>query len=144
MKKIFLLAVVTLVAIAPVFAQRGETFTLRVGQQRTTSLGKLTVKFIAIDSDSRCPIDAQCIWAGNARVKITVTKGRKRPIAFDLNSMLKPDVVTYAGFDIRFVDLTPHPGAYESEGTKGGVLAKRRSKAGSTIPGLTLSITKHG
>jgi hypothetical protein len=141
MKKILLLIAVTLLAISPVFAKRDETVTLRVGQQTTTKLGKLTIRFVGVDSDSRCPINARCIWAGNARVKISVAKGRKRATAFDLNSMLKPDVISYAGYDIRFVDLTPRPGEEQMEDSKGGAPNKSPSK-GNTLPGLTISITK--
>jgi len=126
MKNLILLGIVMLAAALPALAKRDETLTLQLGKQKTSSIGKLKVRFVAIDSDSRCPINAQCVWAGNARVKITVSKGRRTARTFELNSTHDPKTATYEGYDIQFVDLTPHPGEnIVGRGT------------------LTLSITKH-
>ena len=140
MKKLILLSIIIGLGIIPAFAKREDTVTLNVGQQKT--VGKLTVRFVAIDSDSRCPINARCIWAGNARVKITVSKGRKRGTSFELNSTLDPKVVTYQGYDIQFVDLSPHPGE-EKQDPRSKVRVGAWMKVPKT-PALTLSITKHG
>lgn len=141
MKKLILLSIITIFASLPALAKRDDTVTLKVGQQKT--VGKITVRFVAIDSDSRCPANVNCIWAGNARVKISVWKGRKRATSFELNSMLDPKVATFEGYDIQFVDLTPHPGEENMPAGKTGILRRGSSKTSSAAPGLTLTITKH-
>jgi hypothetical protein len=32
----------------------------------------LTIRFDSVTEDSRCPTDVQCVWAGNATVRLTV------------------------------------------------------------------------
>ena len=45
---------------------------------KTISVEDLEFKFIAIESDSRCPKGVQCIWAGEAVVLIDVFKNGKK------------------------------------------------------------------
>ena len=46
-----------------------EEFTLKVGQKVTVKDTNLTVRFVAVAEDSRCPVDVTCAWAGNARLE---------------------------------------------------------------------------
>jgi hypothetical protein len=141
MKKVVFLSFVILLVALPAFARREESITLKLGEQKTTAIGKLKIRFVAIDSDSRCPVNARCIWAGNARVKITVSKARRSAKPFELNSTLDPNTVTYQGYDIHFVDLNPHPGEEKLEGAPP---RKGFPKPTKRAAGLTLSISKHG
>jgi hypothetical protein len=59
--------------------------------------------------DSRCPEGTTCVWAGNAKVKIEVRKGRSGAKTYEINSTTQPNVVEYAGYQIRLTGLTPHP-----------------------------------
>ena len=111
-----------------IFAAKSEKLTVRSGQSKTSSLGKVTVKFVSVEEDSRCPEGTQCVWAGNAKVKITLAKGRKAARTFELNSTTAPKVITFEGYDISFVDLTPH---------------RTMSKVVVRTQDLTVSITKH-
>lgn len=44
---------------------------LRVGQ--TLVLEDVTLRFSAVEEDSRCPTDVVCVWAGNARARLDVS-----------------------------------------------------------------------
>ncbi|MEO6052364.1 MAG: hypothetical protein ABIP78_13685 [Pyrinomonadaceae bacterium] len=113
--KIFILTIVAIFGITSVAStQRIETLTLRVGQERAADRGNIKVKFISVIEDSRCPINARCIWAGNAKIKIAVSKGRSAAKTYELNTGLDPHSINAYGYEIKFVDLTPYPG----EGTK--------------------------
>src|SRR5262245_27923464 len=71
-----LLILVSMVCLAATgSAQGADSLTLRYGQERTASDG-LRVRFVAVEEDSRCPENVNCVWAGNARIRITVTSGR--------------------------------------------------------------------
>jgi len=82
-KTIFL---VVLIAVAGLFstaqARPVDEARVRLGQVEKTDHGKLNIKFISVVSDSRCAPNVQCIWAGNAKIKISVWKGRTRPQTF--------------------------------------------------------------
>jgi hypothetical protein len=108
MKTIILILVTTLFPVTTL-AQTTERISLRAGQQRTTNLGRITVRFVRLVEDSRCPMNAKCIWAGNARVRVEVFKARMTRKTFELNSGRDPRVATYGGYEFRFEDLTPAP-----------------------------------
>jgi len=45
---------------------------------KTVEVENLAFKFVAIESDSRCPKGVQCVWAGEAVVLIDVFKNGKK------------------------------------------------------------------
>jgi hypothetical protein len=110
MKKILLISAITMLAAMSIFAKKTETMSIGIDQSKVTAAGKITIKFVAIEEDSRCPQGTTCVWAGNARVQISVAKGKKKARTFSLNSTVSTKSVTYEGYDIAFADLTPHPG----------------------------------
>ena len=129
MKMIFLAILFTLGLAVVASASEPETLVVRVGEHKMTARGKITVKFVEVLEDSRCPPDVNCIWAGNAKLKITLAKGKKAAKTFELNSTLKPDMILFEGYEIRFVDFVPRPGEQ----------VKRRAFE----PTATLSVSKH-
>lgn len=50
----------------------GRDFTLRPGESATIQSTDLRVSFQKVVSDSRCPADAICVWAGDAVVSLGV------------------------------------------------------------------------
>ena len=109
MRKVFwALFLVARVAVSA-FAQKGESVTLHIGQQKTAAHSRITVKFISVVEDSRCPVGVNCIWAGNARIKITVAKGKKVAKTFELNSSIAPQSISFEGYELKLLDLTAHP-----------------------------------
>jgi len=56
-------------------AQLGKEAVLSPGQ-RVTIIGEdLTIKFIDVSHDSRCPRGVQCVWAGEAKCEVEITSG---------------------------------------------------------------------
>ena len=47
-------------------ANLGEQFTLPIGQTVDIVGQNLSIKFDAVIGDSRCPVGAECVWAGEA------------------------------------------------------------------------------
>jgi hypothetical protein len=58
-------------ARAPVKA--GEEFQLALGESVGIEQKGVVLEFGQVLEDSRCPMNARCIWEGNARIAITVT-----------------------------------------------------------------------
>ena len=109
MRKIILTLLLVLGAGSAALAQKGEYLTLRTGQQKTTAHSRIRVKFISVLDDSRCPANAKCMWAGNVRIKVSISKRRKTPKTFELNSTLSPQLAYFDGYAIKLVDLVPRP-----------------------------------
>ncbi|MFT5822106.1 MAG: hypothetical protein ACI8ZM_003362 [Crocinitomix sp.] len=72
---------------------------------------KLFVQFDTIVSDSRCPKDANCIWAGNAEIGFSVTYDKELEI---MNLNTNPDMETSKsvfGFTFKLLNVNPYPGS---------------------------------
>ena len=92
-------------------AQSQDSFELKIGKQKTGSHSKVKVKFISVIEDSRCPTGAQCVWAGNAKIKISVTSKRLGTKVFELNTGMGVQGDQFDGFAINLESLTPSPTA---------------------------------
>jgi hypothetical protein len=121
-------AILTFLVLAASISISAETLKIDAGGSKTSKAGKIKVTFVRIEEDSRCPVGTQCVWAGNARVKIKLSKGRKAPKTYELNSTLDPRTLTFEGYDIAFVNLSPQ---------------RSMSKVAARNVKLTVSITRH-
>ncbi|NMB82261.1 MAG: hypothetical protein GYA14_10630 [Ignavibacteria bacterium] len=66
------------------------------------------LRFYGVASDSRCPIDAICVWAGNGEVKMTLNAQRQKN-NFTLNTLLEPRKFTFDDFTVELKALNPLP-----------------------------------
>lgn len=71
--------------------------------------GALRVTFKGVGPDSRCPTDVNCVWEGDALVKIEISEQPADPVARELHTSGSAGAtqVTYAGFEIELVRLSP-------------------------------------
>ena len=86
---------------------RSSNVSLRVGEQKTV-VSRLKIHFLEVTDDSRCPAGTTCVWAGNAKVKLALSVGRKHG-EMDLNSDAQPTSIEFGGYRIKFVSLTRKP-----------------------------------
>jgi hypothetical protein len=87
-----------------------QDFDITLGTSITVSGTAQRITFEAVEEDSRCPSDAVCVWAGNARISLRVT-GTPGDSAVKLNTGLEPRVVTVGEFRLELRSLTPVPRA---------------------------------
>ncbi len=70
----------------------------------------LYVTLLKVENDSRCPINARCVWAGDAEVHIGVasdTLDSTLPVV--LHTSADPRSAVRRGYLFRLDSLTPHP-----------------------------------
>lgn len=89
-------------------AQSRQQQKVQINKQKKFSKSNLTIKFVSLVEDSRCPEGTDCVWAGNAKIKIEVIKGRAKE-TFEINTNLGPKGATYDGYSIELISLTPVP-----------------------------------
>ena len=82
----------------------GEEIDLRFGQTRQISGENLSVKFVSVEEDSRCPIGAECIWEGNAEILLQIFLQ-----TFSLNTSLEPKEINIEGYHIDLLSVSPVP-----------------------------------
>jgi len=90
-------------------AELGKPFTLKVGESASFEGGKLVMKFVSVPEDSRCPKGEQCVWAGNARVVLEVSKPAQAPQTVQLNTSRGPRDAELDGLVLKLESLDPEP-----------------------------------
>lgn len=110
MKTFALTLILTLVFGSFVAAQttNSQQIAVRVNTEKKFSKSKLKIKFLSVE-DSRCPQGTECVWAGNAKVKIQVTGKKGKSQTFELNTNGEPKAVKFDGYEIKLGEVTPYP-----------------------------------
>jgi hypothetical protein len=90
-------------------ARFDEDFNLRVGETANVGGQALTITFRRVSDDSRCPMDAVCVWMGDATVSLDVTVGRMAWTPFDVHTHVEPKKAAFRDFNIELVSLLPYP-----------------------------------
>lgn len=100
-------------AVAAQAARVGREFKLKVGQTVTLERGSLRLRFASLASDSRCPVDVTCVWAGNAEVLVEVAaKGGRGKKSLRLNTNASPERAgegEYQRYTVKLLELSPRP-----------------------------------
>lgn len=96
-----------------------DTLTIQLGQPITVPRGEtavlpaadLSLTFVDLLDESRCPSKVQCVEAGEARISIRVSKNGAEAETLEMNTNppLKQDVVTFGAFQIQLTALDPYP-----------------------------------
>jgi hypothetical protein len=112
--------VVFFVSFSPLFAQQprkaevvrlGQEFELKINQEAAIEGEGLAVAFESVLQDGRCPEGVDCVWAGNAKVKVKLSKQKQTPGAIELNTGVSPKSSSYLDYEIKLVALNPRPKA---------------------------------
>ena len=89
----------------------GSSFNLRYGERSTLAGENLTLTFVQVLQESRCPVGVQCIWEGNARVGVRAGKPPSGSATLELNTSRRYDTeATYQGYKVHLLNVVPHPG----------------------------------
>jgi hypothetical protein len=85
-------------------------FNLRPGQGALVRIEGLRIGFDSVIEDSRCPKGVDCIWAGQGKIRIKLSKTNKKPASVELSTQ-QPNSISYLGYRITLVGLSPYPKA---------------------------------
>lgn len=85
----------------------GESFTMMPGQEMTNKAADLTVTWLEVAEDSRCPKNTNCVWEGQAKVMLLVN-GNPLPLTLREG---KPEEAQATAADYVFTaeQLSPYP-----------------------------------
>ena len=89
---------------------RGPTeIDLRSGQSVLLAREGLLITFTGVTGDSRCPIGAMCVWAGDAGSRLVIRPKSSEASACTLHTTLDPKFVSGDGVTVRLKQLNPYP-----------------------------------
>jgi hypothetical protein len=93
----------------PVVAHPGVAFALPLGKMATVTSNGARITFNKVTDDSRCPLDVVCVWAGDAKIEITIARDGS-PADTRVVSITTPNNEVESGdLKIRLVGLAPAP-----------------------------------
>ena len=90
----------------------GNEFNLGVNQVANLAGESLTIKFVGIESDSRCPTGSRCFWQGQVKASITIEQNGEDLGGFTLIKGVGQSssaIATVAGYKIKLLDVNPYP-----------------------------------
>lgn len=91
----------------------GDVFTLGVGATAVIPSENLTITFVKVPDDSRCPTTVECAWTGEARVVVTVQQGKGESTDLEFNTnpapSLNEQVLIFGDYVIELQSLDPYP-----------------------------------
>jgi hypothetical protein len=101
------------IACAPVetavVAEPGQTFSLPLGQTASVKGTDVRLTFKDVRTDSRCPVDVQCVWAGEAKIGVLISQKGMADETKVLSLTPAESQATTGNLRIRFVGLAPVP-----------------------------------
>lgn len=101
------------VPVASQAPRLGREFEVKVGRVVALDGGRLMLRFARVASDSRCPVDVTCVWAGNAEVLLEVG-GRlwrgKQTLTLNTNAAAqRASEAKFGRYTVRLVGLSAQP-----------------------------------
>ena len=90
-------------------ANKPESIKVQVNREKRSPRSNLSIRFVELIEDSRCPTDTNCIWAGNGKIRVSIKRGNRPAKVFEMDTNGPNKTVTHSGYRITLSDLTPHP-----------------------------------
>jgi hypothetical protein len=92
---------------APIETPHAEAATVTAALNQTVSAHGVSLTPLAVVEDSRCPMDAMCVWQGQARVEVRIVDGMgTSTMQFTLASA---DPITSEIASLWLTDVQPYP-----------------------------------
>lgn len=107
----------------------GEEFKLGIGKSAAVKGEGLEIEFVSVAEDSRCPQGVDCIWEGNAKLRLRLKRARRPAAEIELNTNIEPQRCAALGYEIRLTNLSPYPKANQPVDKKSYVASLEVRKA---------------
>lgn len=88
--------------------EAGDTIRLRHGESASLGTSGARIVFRSVEADSRCPINAVCVWQGDAHIRLDGIEAA-RSMSIDLHTTLEPQEAEFAGYRIELLEVAPAP-----------------------------------
>ena len=94
-----------------VYSQAEAADSVRIKVGGTIVVDAVRFTFEAVESDSRCPTDAVCVWQGDAVVKLVAQRSGtpSTGVPITLHTGIAPKSGEAYGFKVELLVLTPFP-----------------------------------
>jgi hypothetical protein len=91
-------------------AELDSEFVIQVNQSAQIKSEDITVTFLNVTADSRCPADVMCVWMGQADIEVLVQKGdEESTISLSIGGESTPEESIFDMYLIQLIELAPYP-----------------------------------
>lgn len=84
----------------------GAEVTLAPGSSAEFKPAGVVVQFVGITTDSRCPQDVICMWAGEVKVQLSIRLARQPPTSYEI---LEGEHAHSGDYRVTVVRVRPEP-----------------------------------
>jgi hypothetical protein len=95
--------------ISPALLEQPGEVVLGYGDEVAVNGSVVRVAFGQVLSDSRCPVDAVCVWMGNAEVEVGIRAGMGPTFPLRMNTSQDPRFQDWQGIRVTLLELMPAP-----------------------------------
>jgi hypothetical protein len=92
-----------------VSAEPGASFTLVPGQTAAIKGTDTRITFRQVREDSRCPVDVTCVWEGDAKIELIISRNGTADETKIVSITPPNNEIRTGNLRIRFVSLAPVP-----------------------------------
>ena len=89
-------------------AALGKPFDVKAGAVSTLPDGT-RLRFERVRSDSRCPMDVTCVWAGDAIIAVTLNPAKGATESREMHTQATGSQISYKDYTITLTALAPYP-----------------------------------
>lgn len=119
MRNIAVASVILIVLFSTmVNAQRDQEISVKIGETKTASTSGIRVNFVEVLEDSRCPEGANCIWAGRARINVTIEAKDANSMTVELSTDGDTQSIKVGNHRVHLVKVEPRPSAEKAPDAK--------------------------
>lgn len=93
----------------PTGPEPGDSFTLKPGERVTLPDAETRVRFQGVSEDSRCPLRAQCVWAGDGAAVFEIAPLDGDAMEHTLHTNEGPTGVVLGRYELELLELDPYP-----------------------------------
>lgn len=105
---IFAFALIFLAA-SDSMAQRDQSIKVRLGETETSTASGIKVTFLSVVEDSRCPDDAQCVWAGRVLIDVEIEGKNGLTVKKQLSSDGDEKSVVVEDYRVHLTSVSANP-----------------------------------
>jgi hypothetical protein len=115
---VLLLAISGCASVTTPVVEPGASFILALGETAVVRGTDARITFKAVREDSRCPVDVTCVWAGDAKVEIVVSRDGVADETRILSLTQLTNEVRVGNLRIRFNSIAPVPRQADAAGSR--------------------------
>ncbi len=93
----------------PTGPEPGDSFILKPGERVTLPAIGTHVRFQRVSEDSRCPLQAECVWAGDGAAVFEIAPLVGDAIEHTLHTNEGPKGVVLGRYELELLELDPYP-----------------------------------